>query len=315
MKATSVLFKQKDSKMARCLKNIKRDKYLLTMFIPVALYYIIFSYIPMSGLIIAFKDYKPGGGIYNGKWVGFKWFVQYFGSPYAIRTIRNTILISLYSLVYGFPIPIIFAICITDIKNIKVRRLVQTVSYLPHFISTVVIVGMITMFFNMHNGIVNNIIFRFSGKQINFLVNPKWFRTLYVGSGIWQHFGFNSIIYIAAITSIDPTMFEVAKIDGITKIKQIYYVTIPMIMPTIIILFILRIGRIMSVGFEKVFLMYSPPVFETADVISTYVYRKGIEGSSYSFASAVGFFNSVINFMFVYTANRICYITTKTSMW
>lgn len=297
------------------LKSIRRDKYLLAMFLPIVLYYIIFSYTPMTGLIIAFKDFKPGGGIYHGEWVGLKWFMQFFESPYAFRIITNTVLISLYSIVFGFPVPIFFAICITEIKNSRMRRIVQTASYLPHFISTVVVVGMITMFFSMNNGIVNNIIVKLGGEQVNFLINPKWFRTLYVGSEIWQHFGFNSIIYIAAINGIDPEMYEAAKIDGITKFKEVYYITIPMISSTIIILFILRLGRIMSVGFEKVFLMYSPAVYETADVISTYVYRKGIESSSYSFASAVGFFNSVINFLFVYIANRICRITTQTSMW
>jgi putative aldouronate transport system permease protein len=197
----------------------------------------------------------------------------------------------------------------------KFRRIVQTASYLPHFISTVVVVGMIHMFFSMSNGIVNTIIAKLGGESINFLINPKWFRTLYVGSGIWQHFGFNSIIYIATITGIDPSMYEVAKIDGITKFKEVIYITIPLIAPTIIILFILQLGNIMNVGFEKVFLMYSPAIYETADVISTYVYRKGIEGSSYSFGTAIGFFNSVINFAFVYIANRISRAITQTSLW
>jgi putative aldouronate transport system permease protein len=303
------------SKWAKFLKVANRDKFLLLMFLPIFAYYIILKYIPMTGIIIAFKDFKPGGGIYHGEWVGLKWFIQFFQSPYAYRIIRNTILISLYSLVFGFPVPIFFAICITEIKNSRMRRIVQTASYLPHFISTVVVVGIITMFFSLNNGIVNTIIMKLGGEQVNFLINPKWFRTLYVGSGIWQSFGFNSIIYIATINSIDPVLYESAKIDGITKFKEVYYLTIPLIAPTIIILFILRLGSIMNVGFEKVFLMYSPAVYETADVISTYVYRKGIESSSYSFASSVGFFNSVINFTFVYVANRISRAVTETSLW
>lgn len=285
------------------------------MFLPFFAYFIIFSYIPMTGLIIAFKNFKPGQGIYYGDWVGLKWFLQFFNSPYAYRVIRNTVLISLYSLVLGFPVPIIFAVCITEIRRSSIRRIYQTASYLPHFISTVIIVGIITNFFSMNNGIVNNIISLFGREPVNFLNDPKYFRMLYVGSGIWQSFGFDSIIYIAAINSIDPTLFEVSKIDGISKFKQVYYITIPMIAPTIIILFILRLGKIMSVGFEKVFLMYSPVTYETADVISTYVYRKGIEGSGYSFATAVGFFNSVINFIFVYISNRICRSVTQTSLW
>lgn len=303
------------SRWSNLLKSIKRDKYLLAMFAPFLVYYIIFRYIPMTGLVIAFKDFKPGRGIYHGEWVGLKWFIQFFDSPYAFRVIRNTILISLYSIVFGFPTPIFFAICITEIKNLRLRRIIQTSSYLPHFISTVVVVGMINMFFTMNNGIVNSILTKLGGDQINFLVNPEWFRTLYVGSGVWQHFGFNSIIYIATISGIDPSMYEVAKIDGITKFKEVLYITIPLIAPTIIILFILQLGNIMNVGFEKVFLMYSPAVYETADVISTYVYRKGIESSSYSFGSAVGFFNSVINFTFVYIANRISRAVTQTSLW
>lgn len=294
---------------------VKRDKYLLAMFLPILAYYIIFHYLPMSGAIIAFKNFKPGKGIYNGDWVGLKWFIQFFESPYAFRTVRNTVLLSLYSLLFGFPTPILFAICVTEIVNDKIRRIVQTVSYLPHFISTVVMVGMITNFFSMNNGIVNVLIGRLGGEQINFLINPRWFRTLYVGSGVWQSFGFNSIIYIAAIAGIDPCLYEAGKIDGITKFKQVWYITIPMITPTITILFILQLGQIMSVGFEKVYLMYNSSVYETADVISTYVYRKGIESSNYSFASAIGLFNSVINFAFVFVANRLCRITTQTSLW
>lgn len=294
---------------------VRRDRYLLLMFLPIAIYYVVFCYIPMSGAIIAFKNYRPGRGIYNGDWVGFKWFIQFFQSPYAFRTIRNTVLLSLYSILFGFPTPILFALCVTEIVGSKTRRIVQTVSYLPHFISTVVLVGMMTNFFSMNNGIVNTFITALGGEPVNFLVNPGWFRTLYVGSGVWQNFGFNSIIYIAAITGIDPELYEAAKIDGVTKFKQIRYITLPMIVPTITILFILQLGQIMSVGFEKVFLMYSPAVYETADVISTYVYRKGIESSSYSFASAVGLFNSLVNFGFVFVANMICKKATDTSLW
>ncbi|MGI5894970.1 MAG: ABC transporter permease [Candidatus Merdivicinus sp.] len=303
------------SKRKRLFFLLKRDRYLLAMILPILLYYIVFHYLPMSGAVIAFKNFRPGGGIYNGEWVGLKWFLQFFESPYAYRLIRNTILISLYSLIFGFPIPILFAICITEIRNSKIRRVVQTVSYLPHFISTVVIVGMITNMFTMNHGLINNVIQLMGGEPINFLQNPSWFRPLYVGSGVWQNFGFNSIIYIAAINGIDPSLYEAAKIDGIRKFQQVYYITIPMIAPTIIILFILQLGNLMSVGFEKVFLLYSPAVYDTADVISTYVYRKGIDSSNYSFASAVGLFNSMINFFMVYISNTICRRVTHTSLW
>ena len=305
----------KRSWKTRLVKAFKRDRYLLLMFLPIVVYYVVFSYVPMTGAIVAFKQFKPGHGIYGGDWVGLKWFIQFFKSPFAFRTVRNTVLISIYSILFGFPLPILFAICVTEIRSSKVRRVVQTVSYLPHFISTVVLVGMINNFFSMNHGLVNDLITRMGGEPVNFLINPAWFRTLYVGSGVWQNFGFNSIIYIAAITGIDPSLYEAGKIDGITKFQEMVYITIPMISQTIVMLFIMQLGGIMSVGFEKVFLMYSPAVYETADVVSTYVYRKGIESNNYGFGSAVGLFNSVINFAFVFIANQVCRKLTDSSLW
>lgn len=305
----------KRSWKTRLVKALKRDKFLLLMFLPIVVYYVVFSYVPMTGAIVAFKQFKPGHGIYGGDWVGLKWFIQFFKSPFAFRTVRNTVLISIYSILFGFPLPILFAICVTEIRSSKVRRVVQTVSYLPHFISTVVLVGMINNFFSMNHGLVNDLIVRMGGEPVNFLINPAWFRTLYVGSGVWQNFGFNSIIYIAAITGIDPSLYEAGKIDGITKFQEVVYITIPMISQTIVMLFIMQLGGIMSVGFEKVFLMYSPAVYETADVVSTYVYRKGIESNNYGFGSAVGLFNSVINFAFVFIANQVCRKLTDSSLW
>ena len=305
----------KRSWKTRLVKALKRDKFLLLMFLPIVVYYVVFSYVPMTGAIVAFKQFKPGHGIYGGDWVGLKWFIQFFKSPFAFRTVRNTVLISIYSILFGFPLPILFAICVTEIRSSKVRRVVQTVSYLPHFISTVVLVGMINNFFSMNHGLVNDLIVRMGGEPVNFLINPAWFRTLYVGSGVWQNFGFNSIIYIAAITGIDPSLYEAGKIDGITKFQEMVYITIPMISQTIVMLFIMQLGGIMSVGFEKVFLMYSPALYETADVVSTYVYRKGIESNNYGFGSAVGLFNSVINFAFVFIANQVCRKLTDSSLW
>lgn len=303
------------STLQRAGKALRRDKYLYMMFAPILVYYVVFSYLPMSGVIIAFKNFKPGGGIYNGDWVGLKWFGEFFASPFAYRLIRNTVLLSFYSLIFGFPVPILFAICITEVKNSKIRRTVQTISYLPHFISTVVVVGMLKNFLSMNGGLVNDLIAMFGGEKINFLMNKSYFRSIYVASGIWQSFGFSSIIYIASISGIDPTMYEAAKIDGINKWQEAIYITIPSIAQTIIILLILNLGNLMSVGFEKVFLMYNPGIYETADVISTYVYRKGIESSSYSFASAVGLLNSVINFILVFGANQISRKATNASLW
>ncbi|NLD87906.1 MAG: sugar ABC transporter permease [Clostridiales bacterium] len=309
-----VLQKKKMTK-ERFLKAFKRDKYLYLLFLPILIWYIIFCYLPMGGLVIAFQEFSPGLGLFKSKFVGFKWFIQFFGSPFAYRLVRNTVLISLYSLVFGFPVPILFAVCVTELRNTAIRKTVQTVSYLPHFISTVVVVGMIKNFLSMNDGIINNFIALLGGERINFLMDPKYFRTIYVASGVWQSFGYSSIIYIAAIVGIDPSLYESAKIDGITKFKEVWYITVPMIAPTITILFIMQLGRIMSVGFEKVFLLYSPGVYETADVISTYVYRKGIESSEYGFSTAVGLFNSVINFLFVFGANQVCHKLTNTSLW
>ena len=305
----------KKTQFQRFKQLVWRDRYLLLMFLPFFAYYFIFKYIPMSGLVIAFKNYKPGRGIYYGKWVGLKWFSQFFASPYAFRLIRNTVLLSLYSLVFGFPIPILFAVCVTEIKSDPLRKTVQTISYLPHFFSTVVVVGMIKNFFSLNSGIVNVIIEGISGNKVNFLGDPAWFRTLYVGSGIWQNFGFSAIIYIAAIAGIDPTLYEAGKIDGITRFKQVWYITLPMIAPTIIVLFILQVGKVMNIGFEKVFLLYSPAVYETGDVISTYVYRQGIESMNFSSSTAIGFFNSVVNFIFVFIANQLCRKATEQSLW
>lgn len=295
--------------------KIKRDRWLFLMAIPVVIYYLVFCYFPMSGIVIAFKNFRPGHGIFGGTWVGLKWFEQFFRSPYAFRTIRNTFLLSFYSILFGFPVPILFAIVITEIRSTWVRKVVQTVSYMPHFISTVVVVGMIQVFFTQNNGIVNTLITSLGGKKIAFLTDPAWFRTMYVASGIWQSFGYSSIIYIAAITSIDPSLYEAARIDGITRFGCCRYITIPMIAETIVILFILRLGGLMSTGFEKVYLMYSTATYETADVISTYVYRKGIEDSNYSFSTAVGLFNSCINFLFVYMANALSRKVTNASLW
>ena len=295
--------------------GIKRDRYLYLMFMPILAYYIIFHYIPMSGIVIAFKNFRPGHGLYFGSWVGLKWFRQFFSSFYAFRIIRNTFLLSFFSILFGFPVPILFAVVITEIRSSAVRRTVQTVSYLPHFISMVVVVGIIQIFFTQNNGIVNNLIAAIGGQKQAFLSDPGWFRPLYVGSGIWQSFGYSSIIYISAIVGIDPSLYEAARIDGISKFKSAWYITLPMISETIVILFILRLGSLMSVGFEKVYLMYSPATYETADVISTYVYRKGIEDSNYSFSTAVGLFNSVVNFTFVFTANMVSRKVADASLW
>ena len=300
------------------IKCIKRDKYLLLMIAPVIVYLLIFCYFPMTGLWMAFTDFKPGQGIsglYNGEFVGLKWFRQFFASPYAWRLIRNTFLLSFYSLIFGFPIPTLFALCISQIRNKRFQKSAQIVTYLPYFISTVVVAGMITNFLSPSGGIINQIIERLGGEPVNFMGEPGWFRTIYVVSGSWQSFGFNSIIFVAAIMGIGPELYEAMKVDGASKLQTIWHLVLPSIKPTIVLLLIMSLGNLLNVGFEKVYLLYNSGIYETADVISTYVYRQGIENQSYSYATAVGLFNSLIGFSIVFAANRLSRKLTDTSIW
>lgn len=297
------------------IKKIKRDRYLFLMLLPVFLYFITFSYIPMIGNVMAFQNYSVGKGFLHSEWVGLKWFKEFFGSVYFGRLIKNTVAISVYSLLIGFPIPIIFALLLNEIKDGPFKRITQTISYLPHFISVVVVVGLMFNFLSPIDGLVNMLLNSMGKETINFMSDPKWFRTLYIGSGIWQNFGWDSIIYLAALSSVDPQLYESAQIDGAGKFKQMLHITLPGIAPTIIILLIMKVGNIMNVGFEKIILMYSPAIYETADVISTYVYRRGILGSQFGFSSAVGLFNSVINFLLLFTVNKISRHVSEIGLW
>ncbi|MBP3656584.1 MAG: sugar ABC transporter permease [Clostridia bacterium] len=297
---------------------IARDKYLLLMFLPVFVYYIVFCYLPMAGLTMAFQNFRMGSGfagVFTGEWVGLRWFTQFFSSVFAKRLIRNTFLLNFYSLIFGFPIPILFAICITQMRQKGVAKVAQVTTYLPYFISTVVVVGMMTNFLSPSSGIINQIIKACGGKPINFMGNPKWFRRLYVISGSWQSFGFNSIIFVAAIMGIDPSLYESMKVDGATRWQQIIHLILPMISNTIILLLIMTLGNLLNVGFEKVYLMYSPAVYETGDVIATYVYRQGIESKNFSYASAVGLFYSAVGFVFVVASNALSRRMTGSSLW
>ncbi|WP_168123112.1 ABC transporter permease subunit [Paenibacillus sp. HB172176] len=299
----------------KLLGLIKRDKYLLIMFSPIFIYYVVFMYLPMPGIVIAFKNFTPGHGIWGGEWVGFKWFVQFANSIYFWRLIRNTFLLAFYPLVFGFWIPILFAVCIVEIKNRVFKRFAQTITYLPHFISTVVIAGMIINFLSPTDGIVNTFLAELGMDKINFMMDPGWFRTIFTSSEIWQSFGFSSIIYIAAIMGIDPEMYDSGKIDGVNKFQELWHLTLPSIKPTIIILLLLSLGGLMSIGFEKVYLLYNGSTYETADVLSTYVYRMGIEGQNFGFATAIGLFNSVVTFVLVFAANTLSRRVTSMSLW
>ncbi len=297
---------------------IFRDRFLLLMMLPVVIYYLVFCYFPMTGIVMAFNQYKIGSGlmgIFTSEWVGFKWFNQFFSSVYLWRLVRNTFLLSFYSLIFGFPIPILFAIAVTQVTNKKLQKSIQVCTYLPYFISTVVVCGMINNFLSPSGGIINQLLNKIGIESINFMNLPEWFRPIYVISGSWQSFGFNSIIFVAAIMGISPDLYEAMKVDGANRRQIIWHLILPSIKPTIILLLIMTLGSMMSVGFEKVYLLYNTAVYETADVIQTYVYRQGIQSNNYSYAAAVGLFNSVINFAIVFIANRFSRKLSDTAIW
>lgn len=285
------------------------------MILPVVIWYIIFHYIPMVGILMAFQNYSPFKGFFHSEWVGLQHFKDFFSSIYFWRLLRNTFLLSFYNLIFGFPVPIIFALLLNEVRNSLFKRVVQTVSYMPYFISLVVIVGII-IDFTSSDGVITLILHKLFGvEETNLLGKPELFRTIYIVSDIWQGFGFASIIYLAALTSIDPELYEAAMIDGAGRLKQTWYITLPGIMNTVIILLIIRIGTLMFVGHEKILLLYSPLTYETADVISTYVYRKGLQEFNYGYSTAVGLFNSIINSALLIVSNKLAKKYTEISLF
>jgi putative aldouronate transport system permease protein len=304
--------KNRTTKLLRKIIS-KYDLYLMLL-IPIV-WYIVFHYIPIYGVQIAFKNFVPTKGIVGSPWVGFKHFYRFFSSYYFWRLIKNTIGTSLYSLIIGFPTPIMLAILITEIRNNKFKKLLQNITYMPHFLSIVVVVGMLMLFLHPETGIVNKFVVFMGGKPVNFMQAPQYFKTLYVFSGIWQHMGWESIIYIAALSAVSPELYESATIDGASRWKRITNISIPSISSTIIILLILRMGQIMNVGFQKILLMQNSLNKESSDVIQTFVYSMGILQSDYSFSTAVGLFNSLINFGFILLANSISRRYSETSLW
>ena len=295
--------------------DLIRYKSLYLFFaLPVLAYYIIFKYVPLYGLQIAFKNYKITKTFWECEWVGLKHFQKFFSSIYFTRTLRNTLLISFLNLIFGFPAPIIFALLLNEVQNSKFKKVVQTITYLPHFISMVVICGLIVSFCSK-DGLINSIIAFFGGTRSDLLMNKAAFRPIYILSGIWSGFGWGSIIYLSALASVDQEQYEAAYIDGAKRFQRMIYITLPGILPTIVIKLILEIGSMMSVGSEKILLLYSPLTYEVADVISTYVYRKGLEDNDYSYSTAVGLFNSVVNIILLTFANTCSRKLTDTSLW
>ncbi len=298
----------------RLLRELAKNKYIYLMLVPVLLFYIIFMYGPMYGAIIAFKEFSPKLGILASPWVGFAHFEEFFSSVYFWRLLRNTISISVQTLVFGFPAPVILALLLNEVRQSWLKKTVQTISYMPHFISLVVVCGIIKIFTGSE-GIINDFLVSLGQERRDLLLDPALFQPIYVISDIWQKIGWESIIYLAALSGVDQELYEAARIDGAGKWRQLLSVTLPCIMPTIVVMLILRVGSMMNIGFEKIILLYNGNTYETADVISSYVYRKGIQEFSYSFSTAVGLFNSVINFFLVLAANTISRKVNETSLW
>ncbi|WP_168120073.1 ABC transporter permease subunit [Paenibacillus sp. HB172176] len=306
----------RESILPRLRKDIVRNKAIYLMLLPVLVFYIIFEYGPMYGAIIAFKDFNVSRGILGSDWVGFSHFTDFFESIYFWRVMKNTFVVNLYLLIFAFPAPILLALLLNEVRANKFKRTVQSITYLPHFISVVVVVGMIVQF-TERNGFITQLLSHFGGStQASLLAFPENFRAIFVVSEIWQQIGWGSIIYLAALSGISNEQYEAATIDGAGRWRKVLNVTIPGIMPIIVIMFILNMGKFMTIGFEKIVLMYNPNTYETADVINTYVYRVGLSGSfEFSYATAVGLFQSAMNFALLILANWISRKVNETSLW
>lgn len=305
------LAKRKENK-----KLMKRNWLLYLFILPSFIYLIIFNYAPMYGVQIAFRDYNFVDGILGSEWVGLKWFTKFFDTARFWTLMKNTLKLSVYGLIAGFPLPIILALILNNVQNAKWKKFAQTITYMPHFISTVVLVGMMSIFFSPSSGIVNTILswFGFSGETY-FMGKASYFSHMYVWSGVWQGMGWSSIIYMSALASVDQGLHEAAMIDGANKIKRVFYIDLPTIAPTIIIMLILNCGSLLGVGWEKVYLMQNDLNITTSEVISTYVYKLGLQQQKYSYSSAIGLFNSVVNFIILAVVNKIAAKVSDTSLW
>ena len=314
MKTTQKTKKSSIGVLKNLRQDIKRNKYVYLMAVPVIAFYVCFCYLPMSGLVIAFQDYSPAKGLWGSKWIGFNNFIDFFRDYQFPRLLRNTLALSFELILFGFPAPILLALLINELRGKHYRKLVQTVSYLPHFISLVVVCGLINNF-TASTGIVNQILSIWGFEPKTMLMDPKLFHPLFIFSDIWQTVGWGSIVYLAAISGIDPGLYEAAAIDGAGRFRRIWHITLPALVPTITVLLIMRIGNIMNLGYEKIILLYNPTIMETADIISTFTYRRGLLDADYGFSTAVGMFNSVVNFGILFLANKLSKKTTGESLW
>lgn len=294
--------------------DIRKNPSLYLMILPVIIFYLLFCYKPMYGVLMAFQEYKPIKGILGSEWVGLKHFKTFFNDVYFERILTNTLRISISSLVFGFPAPVILALLLNEVKNVRFKKTIQTITYMPHFISVVVVCGLVKMF-TKDTGLINQLLGYVGLECGTMLAQPQYFTEIYVLSGIWQNVGWDSIIYLSALSAVDQELYEAAKIDGAGRWRLLLHITIPSILPTIVIMLILRIGSLLSLGSEKVLLLYNQGIYETADIISTYVYRKGLQEYSWSYSTAVGLFNTIVNFILLTLANKASKKLTESSLW
>jgi putative aldouronate transport system permease protein len=295
-------------------KKVLKNWQLYLFLVPALTYFIVFHYVPMYGVQIAFKEFYANQGIWGSPWIGFEHFERFFNSYYFLRLIKNTLLINFYQLIL-FPLPIILALSLNEIKNSTFKKWTQTITYAPHFISVVVIVGMIVAFLDPEAGLINHIIVALGGQPISFMTSPDWFKHIFVWSGVWQNIGWGSIIYLAALAGVNIELHEAAKIDGASRFQRILHINIPAILPAIIVLLILEMGNFMSVGFEKILLMQNSLNSESSDVIQTFVYQVGLLEGQYSFAAAIGLFDSMVNIILLVTLNQVAKKTSENSLW
>ncbi len=296
------------------MRILRHWQFYMLIALPLAII-LVFSYYPMYGITLAFKDFNFRAGIMGSEWAGLKYIEAVFTTPNMLRYVTNTLLLSVLNLVWSFPFPIILALAINNVKNSKFKKTVQMITYAPHFISVVVMVGILYQVFALRGGLVNTFIVSLGGEAINFMGEQDMFRTIYIGSGIWQNMGYSAIIYIAALSGVDPNLYEAADLDGATKFQKVIHVDLPTIAPTIIILLILSAGNILSIGFEKVFLMQNPLNLTVSEIISTYVYKIGLQSAQYSLSTAIGLLNSLVNLTILFIVNRIAGKVSETSLW
>ncbi len=296
-------------------KRLLQQRYLMVLLLPGIIYYIILRWGPLFGMVIAFERYNVASGIFGSPWVGLKYFRDFVNSPFFFRVVKNTFILCFYQLLAGFPMPIIFTLLLNEIGNARFKKTVQVVSYLPHFISVVIVIGLLKNILSPNTGIVNHAIAQLGGEPINFFLDKNWFRHLYVWSGIWQELGWGAILYLSAISNVDPQLYEAAGIDGGGRLRCMWHITLPGILPTVIVVFLLNLGNMLNIGYEKILLMYNPATYETGDVISTFVYRSGFTQGNYSYGTAVDLMNAVVSLTLVAATNMLSRRLTETSLW